>query len=93
MKINFWVLLFIFIIFYFVFQIREDVLRYYNLVSENKKFEKSLMEISKNNQGLNKDIARLSGDDLIEALARERLNLIKKGETAFKICRSKSDKM
>ena len=92
MKINAWTLLLIFVILYFVFQIRQDVLRYYSLVEENQKTEKSLKEIGSGNLDLEKKIKMLSQDSVIESLARERLNLIKKGETAYKVCRSKSDR-
>lgn len=91
--INAWILLLIFIILYFVFQIREDVLRYYSLVSENQLLLKNIKDIENNNLGLAKKISSLLGDQFVESLARERLNLIKKGEIAYKVCRSKSDKI
>jgi len=92
MKINVWTLLLIFIVLYFIFQIRQDVLRYNGLVSEDQKVAKNLKEIKSNNLDLEKKIIALSLDNAIESLARERLNLIKKGEVAYKVCRSKSDR-
>jgi len=92
MKINAWTLLLIFIVLYFIFQIRQDVLRYNGLVSEDQKVAKNLKEIKSNNLDLEKKIIALSLDNAIESLARERLNLIKKGEVAYKVCRSKSDR-
>ena len=91
MKINAWTLLLIFIILYFIFQIREDVLRYYGLVSESRKLNLSIAEIKKSNLETKNRISALGRDRAIEKLARERLNLIVKGETAYKVCRLKSD--
>jgi cell division protein FtsB len=68
------------------------VLRYNGLVSEDQKVAKNLKEIKSNNLDLEKKIIALSLDNAIESLARERLNLIKKGEVAYKVCRSKSDR-
>jgi cell division protein FtsB len=93
MKINAWTVLLLFLVLYFVFQIREDVLRYYRLVADRQKMEKSINEILVNNQDLKKRISALNDSALIESLARERLNLIKKGETAYKVCRLKPDRM
>jgi cell division protein FtsB len=93
MKINAWTLLLAFVILYFVFQIREDVLRYYRLVADRQEMEKSIREIMASNRDLNQRISALNDNYLIESLARERLNLIKKGETAYKVCRLKSDRM
>jgi len=92
MKINAWTLLLMFIVLYFIFQIRQDVLRYNNLVSENQNVEKGLKKIKSNNLDLENKIIALSLDNAIENLARERLNLIKKGESAYKVCRLKSDR-
>ena len=92
MKINAWTLLLIFIILYFVFQIRQDVLRYYGLVSEKDKLKQSIVDTNSDNQGLKKRISALNENRTIDGLARERLNLVRKGETAFKVCRSTSDR-
>jgi len=93
MKINAWTILLIFIILYFVFQIREDVLRYYSLIDDSQKIKKSIEQIGQSNMNLKKLISALNTENAVESLARERLNLIKKGETAYKVCRSRSDRM
>lgn len=86
MKINLWVLLLAFVIIYFVFQIREDMVRFNELGAENRLLRKSLDELARRNQELAVRLGKLKGDYFIEALARERLNLIKKGEIAYKVC-------
>ena len=93
MKINAWTILLIFIILYFVFQIREDVLRYYSLIDDSQKIKKSIEQIGQSNMNLKKLISALNTENAVESLARERLNLIKKGETAYKVCRLRSDRM
>ena len=92
LKINAWTLLLIFIILYFIFQIRQDVLRYNGLASENQKIDKSTREIMLTNRELEKRISGLNENRAIEGLARERLNFIRKGELAYKVCRLKSDR-
>jgi cell division protein FtsB len=86
MKFNLWTLLIIFIIGYFVFQIREDVLRFRELRDEKLKLTSRIDELKTENTALKKRLTRLTQGYYIESLARERLNLIKKGETAFKVC-------
>lgn len=45
-------------------------------------------EIEAKKQAELKDLlAKLDNRDFIESLSREKLNLVKKGETAYKICR------
>ncbi len=92
MKFNAWTLLLLLIILYFVFQIREDMLRYYGLLADNKNLNASILELKTSNEDLKHTILALGNNDQIEALARERLNFIKKGETAYKVCRSRSDR-
>jgi len=85
-KINLWVLLLAFIMIYFVFQIREDMIRFNELEAGNCRLLKSLDEVKQQNQGLAVRLRKLKQDYFIESLARERLNLIKKGEVAYKVC-------
>lgn len=86
MKINIWVLLSAVIIAYFLYQIRGDIIQHKELSSEKSSLISRLKQISVENNDLANSIAKAKDIATIERLARERLNMIKKGETAFKIC-------
>ncbi|MBI5699783.1 septum formation initiator family protein [Candidatus Saganbacteria bacterium] len=86
MKFNIWALLFIFLVVYFLFQIRDDLLRRQELVSSKAKLFSRLKEEELKQSTYRRALTDLSSDRKLEALARERLNLIKKGEIAFKVC-------
>lgn len=90
MKINIWALLFVFLITYLVFQIREDLLRFNGLTSEKDKLLRGISEEGDKKQKLLNQAKKLDQDGYLEGLARERLNLIKRGETAYKICQRQS---
>ncbi|HTY13077.1 MAG TPA: septum formation initiator family protein [Candidatus Omnitrophota bacterium] len=68
------------------------MLRYYGLVSDNAKLKASILDLKSGNEALKNNISALDHGDRIEALARQRLNFIIKGETAYKVCRSRSDR-
>lgn len=86
MKLNIWTLLFIFLVVYFLFQIRDDLLRRQELVLGREKLVSRLAEEVKKQATYRQALADLKSDRKLEELARERLNLIKKGEIAFKVC-------
>lgn len=86
MKLNIWTLLFVFLVVYFLFQIRDDLLRRQELVLGREKLVSRLAEEVKKQATYRQALADLKSDRKLEELARERLNLIKKGEIAFKVC-------
>lgn len=86
MKFNIWTLLFIFLVVYFLFQIRDDLLRRQELVTDREKLTSRLKEEEKKRLTYRRALVDLRSDRKLEELARERLNLIKKGEIAFKVC-------
>lgn len=69
---------------YFLFQIREDLLTERGLVKEKEMLLTKIELLTAENEKLASDIAK--SDQNTARLARERLNLIKKGEIAYKIC-------
>jgi cell division protein FtsB len=85
-KFNIWTLLFIFLVVYFLFQIRDDLLRRQELVSSKTKLTSRLKEEENKRSTYRQALNDLKSDRKLEELARERLNLIKKGEIAFKVC-------
>jgi cell division protein FtsB len=85
-KFNIWTLLFIFLVVYFLFQIRDDLLRRQELVSSKSKLTSRLKEEEMKQSAYRQALTDLNSDRKLEELARERLNLIKKGEIAFKVC-------
>lgn len=86
MKLNIWTLLFIFLVAYFLFQIRDDLLKKQEMQASQEKLVLRLLDEEKKQITYRKALSDLKSDRKLEALARERLNLIKKGEIAFKVC-------
>ena len=78
-------LLFVVMVVYFIFLIRQDIIDNLELKKEiagtGRTVEAEKSAALKTNQRL----AELKSDDMIEELARTRLGLIKKGETAYKV--------
>jgi cell division protein FtsB len=78
-------LLFIALVVYFIFLIRQDIIDNLELkkeiVSAGRAVEAEKAAALKANDRL----ARLKSDELIEEAARTQLGLIKKGETAYKV--------
>ncbi len=87
MRINVLVLLFAIVMIYFLYLIREDISQNKELAKEAATLSARIKTISEDNQNLAASFIKTKSDKNIERLARERLNFIKKGETAFKICR------
>lgn len=84
MKINLLTLFLIVLALYFLFQIREDLLTEKGLIKEKEMLLAKIELLTAENQKLAADINQ--SDKNTERIARERLNLIKKGEIAYKIC-------
>ena len=78
-------ILFILIILYFIFLIRQDIINFKGLNDELAMVLKNLSLEQVNKIELEKAQLLLSQPEQIEALARTRLMLIKKGEVAFKV--------
>ncbi|MFA5112968.1 MAG: septum formation initiator family protein [Candidatus Margulisiibacteriota bacterium] len=78
-------LLFFFFLLYFIFLIRQDIIDYLELRAEKGKMTRELSRQSAGLEWRQKRLSRLKADELIEELARTRLGLIKKGETAYKV--------
>lgn len=72
---------------YFIFLIRQDIIDYLDLKQEKERVVQKVEQEEKATLELKDRLGKLKGDDLIEELARTRLGLIKKGETAFKVIR------
>ena len=89
LKFNIWGLFFVFILIYFIFTLREDIQRHKSLVKEKKDLIKRI-SLEKNRKiNLRKTAYLLEQNDFIGDLARQRLNLIGKGEKAYKVCRTR----
>ncbi len=78
-------LLFIVMVLYFLFLIRQDIIDNQELKKEIGGAVKVVESEKKAVLGTNDRLARLKTDDMMEELARTRLGLIKKGETAYKV--------
>lgn len=79
--------LFIFLILaYFLYLIREDIIQYKNLEAEKDRLNSEIVLLEKENRNLELLISKANSNWVIEKMARERLNLVKKGEIAYKIC-------
>jgi len=79
------VLLFVAMILYFIFMIRQDIIDNLGLKREEQGLQKSLAQERQLAQQLRARLKNLSDRQYIEGLARTRLGLIKKGETAYKV--------
>lgn len=78
-------LLFVLMVIYFIFLIRQDIIDNLELKKDRAAIQKSVETNKDSALGLNDRLARLKSDELIEELARTKLGLIKKGETAYKV--------
>ncbi|MBN2058048.1 MAG: septum formation initiator family protein [Candidatus Saganbacteria bacterium] len=78
-------LLFILLVLYFIFLIRQDIIDNLELKREQSRLETSLDREKVLGRGLRQRLDALKQDSEIEKLARLRLGLVKKDETAFKI--------
>ncbi len=85
MKFDFKSFIFFIILFYLIFLIRNDLLRYQSLKNEHSELKGSLTREEALKKELEKEFSSLKQNSYIEELAREKLGLIKKGEVLYKI--------
>jgi cell division protein FtsB len=78
-------LLFALMVIYFIFLIRQDIIDNLDLQKDRAAVIKSLESEKSLTLGLNDRLSRLKSDDMIEEIARTKLGLVKKGETAYKV--------
>ena len=78
-------LLFIAMVVYFIFLIRQDIIDNRELKKEIAAAGRSLEAERAAALRANDRLARLKSDDMIEEAARTSLGLVKKGETAYKV--------
>ncbi|MFA5034403.1 MAG: septum formation initiator family protein [Candidatus Margulisiibacteriota bacterium] len=72
-------------IIYFIFLIRQDIINYRDLTHEQGVAGRRVALEENRSLELRERLARLKGNDLVEEIARTKLGLIKKGETAYKV--------
>jgi cell division protein FtsB len=77
--------LFLLIISYFIFLIRQDIIDNLDLKGEEQRAVSGIEQEVKLERELKERSKKLDTDKQIEALARTRLGLIKKGEKAYKV--------
>jgi cell division protein FtsB len=80
-------LVFIFFLVYFIFLIRQDIIDYLELRGERDKLSRELSRQAEDAKKLERRLMKLKEAELIEEMARTRLGLIKKDETAYKVIR------
>lgn len=73
------------IILYFIFLIRQDIIDNLELKREERMGIKNMQQEENLAQELRIRLKALKSNNYIEKLARTRLGLIKKGETAYKV--------
>ena len=76
---------FILLVIYFIFIIRQDIIGYLEMKKEFVSLGKKLAFAELSAAGFKDRMARVRNESLIEELARTRLGLIKKDETAYKV--------
>jgi cell division protein FtsB len=80
-------LLFIVMVVYFIFLIRQDIIDSRELKKEIVDTVRSVAAEKALALKANDRLARAKSDDMIEEAARTQLGLVKKGETAYKVVR------
>jgi len=78
-------ILFILLIVYFIFLIRQDIMDNLDLKKETRQASVSLVREEKLTQELQHRLKLLDKRSYIEGLARTKLGMIKSGETAYKV--------
>lgn len=87
MKFNIWTVVVVFVLMGLVYGIKSDLDSLGKLREKTARL-KINFEVEVKKQAELKDLLfKLDNRDFVEALSREKLNLVKKGETAYKICR------
>lgn len=77
--------LFLAIVLYFIFLIRQDIIDNLELKAEKSRLESDLRQEERKAKMLEQRVKVLQQDVYLEQLARTKLGLIKKGETAYKV--------
>ena len=78
-------IIFVLIIIYFIFLIRQDIIDNLELTRERQSVSKNVKQEETAAQELKTRWGNLHKNDYLERLARTRLGLVKKGETAYKV--------
>jgi cell division protein FtsB len=78
-------ILFILIIIYFIFLIRQDIIDNLDLGRERERVAVELTRQRMQSKKLKERLRALGSNQYIEELARTRLGMIKKGETPYKV--------
>ena len=78
-------LLFFLLVVYFIFLIRQDIMDNLELKRTRVQLTANIHQEKTLNQGLLQRLKALQSDKYIERLARTRLGLVKRGETAYKV--------
>ena len=73
------------VVLYFIVLIRTDWKVLLELHSQRTKLKHEIVRGKEEKAGLKKEISLLDTNSYIELLAREKLGLIKRGETAYKV--------
>ncbi len=78
-------LLFFLLVVYFIFLIRQDIMDNLELKRSRVQLTWSIQQEKTLNQRLARRLEALQSDKYLERLARTRLGLVKRGETAYKV--------
>lgn len=78
-------ILFILVVLYFIFLIRQDIINNVELKRDAARLTASNISEQKLTEEMQQKLKALRTNSYIEQLARTRLGLIKKGETAYKV--------
>ncbi|NQU16428.1 MAG: septum formation initiator family protein [Candidatus Saganbacteria bacterium] len=87
MKITIWNILLGFVIIYLIFQIHSDIKSHQGLSEKSNNLKVNFVRETTKQKELKDLMSRLNDKRFVEQMARAKLNLVKKGETAYKICR------
>lgn len=77
--------LFVVLVIYFIFLIRQDIINNLTLQKEERGFLKKVEQEEATLAKLKDLSSQIKNGDLVEELARTRLGMVKKGETAYKV--------
>ena len=75
------------VFFYLVFLIREDIVKFIFLKSEQESFKTNIVAERSVNSKLKTESRLLSRNEYLEGIARQKLGLIKRGEEPYKVVR------
>jgi len=86
MKLNWLLVIFLVVCLYLLIVIRDDLLQNRDLKKERAYVSLRVKEVSSDIDNFDRKIKEVKTNKTIERLARERLNFVKKGEIAYKVC-------